>query len=139
MYLDLFSVRAPSLAFVGLPYKIVPFPQYELQATLYARVLAGRVDLPDRAERERESAEHVAQLRAEGIAQRHFLEQGDKQFAYNAELARRSGIEPLPAAFEDVYQAVERARFRDLKRYRDEPLPWLDPESERRARKPASA
>lgn len=134
LYLDLFATRAPTLGFIGLPNKIVPFPQYELQATLYARVLARLVALPERAERERETAEHLARLRAEGVAQRHFLQQGDRQFAYNDQLARRSGIEPLPRAFEDVYQSVEQARFRDLKRYRDEPLPWLDPESARRAR-----
>lgn len=27
----------PSLSFVGLPWKVVPFPQFELQAKLIAR------------------------------------------------------------------------------------------------------
>ena len=37
---------APSLSFIGLPWKVVPFPQYELQAKWVARVLSGRVSLP---------------------------------------------------------------------------------------------
>ena len=35
-----------ALTFIGLPYKIVPFPQFELQAKLVARLLSGRAQLP---------------------------------------------------------------------------------------------
>ena len=34
------------LTFIGLPFKIVPFPQFELQTKLVARVLSGRAQLP---------------------------------------------------------------------------------------------
>ena len=37
---------APTLSFVGLPWKVVPFPQFELQARWIARVLAGASQLP---------------------------------------------------------------------------------------------
>lgn len=39
LYLHLFPATevAPSIAFIGLPWKIVPFPQMELQARLVAR------------------------------------------------------------------------------------------------------
>ena len=62
----------------------------------------------------------------------------DDQFTYNATLAARFGIEPIGPEFEAVFQAVQAARFQDLKRYRDAPLPWLDPESERLAGKESS-
>lgn len=39
---------APTLSFVGLPWKVVPFPQFELQARWIARVLAGAAQLPPR-------------------------------------------------------------------------------------------
>ena len=39
---------APSISFVGLPWKVVPFAQYELQAKWIARVLSGRASLPSR-------------------------------------------------------------------------------------------
>lgn len=41
---------APSISFVGLPWKVVPFAQYELQAKWIARVLSGRARLPSRQE-----------------------------------------------------------------------------------------
>ena len=104
----------------------MPFPQYELQAKFYARMLAGQIALPDRTERERLAAARVAEQRAAGVAQRHFLQQGDAQFAYNDELARRIGVAPLPPSFKQVYKAVEQARFRDPETYRDEEFPWVD-------------
>lgn len=129
LYLDLFSTVAPSLAFVGLGNMIIPFPQYELQAGAFAAVVTGQVALPDRDERDRLGAAHIAGLRAAGVAERHFLSQGDQQFAYNERLAVEFGIPAIAPAFEAVYHAVQRARTADLKGYRLAPLPWLDAES----------
>jgi hypothetical protein len=36
--LQLFHAKYPSLAFVGIPYLIVPFPFFEIQARLLAAV-----------------------------------------------------------------------------------------------------
>jgi thioredoxin reductase len=38
LYLQLFHAKYPSLAFVGIPYLIVPFPFFEIQARLLAAV-----------------------------------------------------------------------------------------------------
>jgi hypothetical protein len=38
-----------TLSFMGLPFKIVPFPQFELQAKYIARLLSGKAQLPDRS------------------------------------------------------------------------------------------
>lgn len=133
LYVDVFSTIAPSLGFIGLGNGIIPFPQYELQAAAFAKVLAGTASLPDRAGRDQAAAAHVAALEARGVAPRHFLSQGDDQFVYNAALAEEFGIEPIGPEFEAVFHAVQEARFQDLKRYRDAPIPWLDLESERRA------
>jgi hypothetical protein len=125
LFLDLLAARAPTLGMIGLGNHIVPFPQYELQAKFYARMLAGRVAVPERVERERLAGLRVAEQRASGVAQRYFLQQGDAQFAYNDELARRSGVELLPPSFKEVYKAVEQARFRDPENYRDKDFPWV--------------
>lgn len=132
LYLDLFATVAPSLGFIGLGNMIIPFPQYELQARAFAAVLAGEARLPEQAQREHAAHARQAALRAAGVAERHFLTQGDEQFAYNRRLAERFGIEPITPNFEAVYHAVQHARFQDLKHYRREPLPWLDAEYERR-------
>eukprot|EP00959_Pyramimonas_sp_CCMP1952_P240876 5034129-Pyramimonas_sp.AAC.1 len=44
--------QAPTLSLIGIPWKIIPFPQFELQSKWVARVLSGRVTLPTQAEME---------------------------------------------------------------------------------------
>ena len=46
LYQHIFSIDHPSLAFVGIPKPIIPFPTCEGQAAIIARVWSGRVELP---------------------------------------------------------------------------------------------
>ncbi|KAL8760699.1 MAG: hypothetical protein Q9184_003122 [Pyrenodesmia sp. 2 TL-2023] len=50
IYKQLFSIPHPTLAFIGLPYKIVPFRTYEGQAAVVARVWSNRLPLPSERE-----------------------------------------------------------------------------------------
>jgi hypothetical protein len=52
LYQHIFYHPRPTLAFVGLPQRIVPFPVSEAQAALIARVFSGRLELPPRKEME---------------------------------------------------------------------------------------
>lgn len=38
------------LSFIGLPFKVVPFPQFEVQTRLVARLLSGNAQLPPQSE-----------------------------------------------------------------------------------------
>lgn len=46
LYQHIFSIDHPSIAFVGLPKPILPFPTCEAQAAIIARVWSGRIELP---------------------------------------------------------------------------------------------
>lgn len=129
LFLDLVAARAATLGLVGLPNSVVPFPQYELQANLLARSLAGYTVLPSRPEREKLADQRATELRTAGVAPRHFLQQGDAQFAYNDELARLGKADCLPASFRRLHAEVEQARFRDPETYRDEEFPPLENDS----------
>ena len=50
LYQHIFYIPSPSLAFIGLPSKIIPFRTFEAQAALIARVWAGRLSLPPEEE-----------------------------------------------------------------------------------------
>lgn len=53
LYLDIFPPSTgASLSFIGLPWKVVPFPQFEVQARVIARALSGAAPLPGRAKME---------------------------------------------------------------------------------------
>ncbi|KFY34457.1 hypothetical protein V494_06753 [Pseudogymnoascus sp. VKM F-4513 (FW-928)] len=51
LYLHLFYNPEPTLSFLGLPIRIVPFIIAEVQSALVARFLAGRIALPSLSER----------------------------------------------------------------------------------------
>jgi hypothetical protein len=94
---------APRLSFLGLPWKVVPFPLMQLQARLVAKLLtaeagAGAGDavanpppLPSEAEMLAALAEEDARRAAAGASLRHTHVLDGDQWAYNAELLRRCG------------------------------------------------
>ena len=50
VYQHLFFTEHPSLAFLGLPIRVLPFPLSEAQASVVSRVWSGRLDLPSEKE-----------------------------------------------------------------------------------------
>ena len=129
---------APSLSFVGLPWKVVPFPQFELQSRWIARALS-RGCLPSRdAMAEAAAAEEKARVDA-GIAPRHAHRMGDAQFAYNDRVAAACGDEPLAGWRERMYKATGARKRSAPTKYRDGPLPWTDEDAREEAREEARA
>jgi len=61
---------SPTLSFVGLPWKVVPFAQYELQAKWIARVLSRHVSLPSQRHMLADISAFYARLKKEGVPQR---------------------------------------------------------------------
>lgn len=59
LYQHIFYTPNPTLAFVGVPSKILPFPTFEAQAAIIARVWNGRLSLPPSAKLEAWEAERI--------------------------------------------------------------------------------
>ncbi|KAL8729778.1 MAG: hypothetical protein Q9166_004501 [cf. Caloplaca sp. 2 TL-2023] len=59
-YKHLFYTDHPSIAFVGLPYKIIPFRTCEGQAAVVARVWSGRLELPSEPDMRKWEADRIA-------------------------------------------------------------------------------
>ena len=74
LYEHIFWHPEPTLAFLGAPYKIIPFPTVEGQAAVIARVWSGRLSLPPQSHMQRWERERVA---AKGGAERKFHEMPD--------------------------------------------------------------
>ncbi|KAL4445839.1 hypothetical protein ABPG77_009038 [Micractinium sp. CCAP 211/92] len=118
---------APTLSFVGLNWKIIPFPQFELQSRWIAHVLAGRVALPSPQEMERQTAEFYASLAASGVPQRYTHRQsGGVQWEYNRWLAAQCGEEVELGWREELYTACSLSRKLNGGRYRDTTLPGAE-------------
>ena len=123
LYRQLVSVEQPSLAFVGLPFRIVPFPLFQRQARWFARALARRFPLPSLAERRREHGDEINRLRRAGIPKRHFHRLDDGQFGYLNQLAAQCVDEPVPGWFVALWREHHANALRHPRDYRARSLP----------------
>ena len=71
MYRHIFPIStAPTLSIIGLPWKVVPFPEFEVQAKWIARVLSKRVSLPSKAAMQAEVQQFYKDLESDGVPAR---------------------------------------------------------------------
>ncbi|KAL2268680.1 hypothetical protein VTJ83DRAFT_3526 [Remersonia thermophila] len=100
LYGHLFHIDHPTLAFIGLPIKVVPFPVAESQAALVARTWTNQLPLPTRAEMRRWEAEEEEAVRR-GRSPNNFHvwpEGGDARYirAVRGRVEREGGVGKLP-------------------------------------------
>jgi cation diffusion facilitator CzcD-associated flavoprotein CzcO len=125
LYLDLLAAREPTLALVGMPNMIIPFPLFEAQARYFAATLSGRVTLPALEERLTAVETHEAGLAAAGIPQNNYLRHHERQYDYMNDLSRRVGAPPLPTNFADVHRVIASERNTNPSGFRDKTYPAL--------------
>ena len=123
LYRQIVLCAHPTLALVGLPFRIVPFPLFQRQARWFARLLGGTFALPPREERRRERAKELRAHRAAGLPKRHFHFLGDRQIDYLNQLARQCGDAPVPDRFAGLWRRHNQQARRFPDDYRDRPLP----------------
>ena len=120
---------APSLSFVGLPWKVVPFPQFEAQARWIAAALSGAARLPARDEMARRADAAERADRENGLEDRHAHRMGDSQFAYNDRLLGYCGERPMAEWRERMYARTGARKRAFPDSYRDPRVgdaPWND-------------
>lgn len=114
---------APLLSFVGLPFKVVPFPLMELQAKWISLILSGKVQLPSRKDMMHTIEELYATIEAKGWKRNKTHDLGPCQFAYNEWLANKCGCNPCEHWREEIYLVSSRSKRTNPDSYRDT---WTD-------------
>ncbi|OMP02234.1 Flavin monooxygenase FMO [Corchorus capsularis] len=115
---------APWLSFIGIPWKIVPFPLFELQSKWVASILSGRVTLPSKEEMMDDISAFYSTLEASGIPKRYTHRMGDSQYEYNNWLATQCGCEEYEEWRRLMHHATsQNKRIHRPETYRDE---WED-------------
>eukprot|EP00793_Prasinoderma_coloniale_P001785 PRCOL_00003591-RA len=102
-----------SLSFIGLPWRVVPFPQFELQAKRIAAALSGRAPLPAGSEMAAHAAAEYARLDDAGVPQRHTHMLGAAQFEYNDRLADACAAPRLPQWLTGQSKRAQPELYRD--------------------------
>ncbi|XWS49079.1 hypothetical protein CRYUN_Cryun13aG0132800 [Craigia yunnanensis] len=113
----------PSLSFVGIPWKIVPFPLFEFQSKWIAGVLSGRITLPSQKEMMEDIKAFYSSLEASGIPKRYTHCIGESQFEYNNWLATQCGCQCTEKWRKQMYSATSENKRLRPETYRDE---WED-------------
>jgi hypothetical protein len=122
-----------TLSFIGVPFKITPFPQFELQNKYIARMLSGRVPVPSPEEMEAWMHAHYTDAEQSGVADRHMHLQSETQWEYNDWLAEQCGpdVDKMQGWRKDLWNITRRIKVeQDSDAYRDG---WDDPEAGERA------
>lgn len=118
LYRHLFSIDHPSLAFVGLPSKIIPFRTFEGQAAVIARVWSDRLSLPSRDQMQ---AWEDAETREKGSGKTFHVMPFPRDLEYhNAMVQWASGAIPkqhglLPMAWSEK-ESWQRSQFPAIKK-----------------------
>ncbi len=127
LYRDILVPGIERLAFIGIPFLIVPFPLFEMQAKWYCAVLDGRVKLPSTEEMLEASRSRRNELVASGAPLRHYHKLGDAQADYYNRLAAECGEPPLPDWFNQLAMEAQQSRLADPAGFRDRPLSTRGP------------
>ena len=122
LHQQIVSIERPSLAFIGLPFRIVPFPVFQRQARWLARVFVKRFALPERATMRKQLAESMRAKRRQREAVRHFHRLDDRQISYMNALASDAGDRPVPDWFKALWREHRTNVQRYPRDYRDRPL-----------------
>jgi hypothetical protein len=127
LYLDMVPPEWPSLAFIGLPFLVIPFPLFEMQARWFSKVLAGEAALPLSGEMNRIVSQREAEFAKSGLRNRHYHKLGDKQTDYVNKLALACGESKLPDWFGRLALEAQRSRLEDPENFRDKPMQFHGP------------
>jgi len=121
LYQDLLCISEPTLALLGLPLKIIPFPIFDIQAKWFAKLLNMEFKVPPTSTMHRLQEERIDQLKTSGVAQRnyHVL---DDQFLYYDRLALECGEPVLPSWYRRLGEAARKHAQSSPGSFRDDLL-----------------
>jgi len=127
LYLDLISARHHNLAFIGLPFLVIPFPLFEMQSRWFARGVSGAMAFPDQEKIDSEINKSLQMFSDEEIAQHHYHRLGDSQTDYINLLAKQCGADPVPDWYVGLALEARQARLSDPEGFRSLPLKYHGP------------
>ena len=120
LYREVLSIDHTNLAFIGLPYRVVPFPLCQIQARWLAALWAGRFDLPSRDALEAHCAQFIADRVDE--ADRHFHRKELACWPYLDGLANEAGLRGVAPWRRDLVLAIQAHVEANPRGFRDIPF-----------------
>jgi thioredoxin reductase len=120
LYKQIIPASRGNMGFIGIPFLLIPFPFFEIQARWFAQVLKGKIRLPVEQEMVRAVESREAWLRGQGRKPRQYHQLGEEQAGYLNELLGEMGAGPLPRWFLELVEECQRVRVEHPTTFRDE-------------------
>ena len=119
LYKHIFSIHHPSLSFVGLPWRVAPFPLFHYQTNFIASILSGEKTLPSPEEMLSDLQKDREERREKGLPEKYAQMMGEMQWEYCSTIASLSG-QPLDFPIrKGIYSDCSAARRADPLTYRN--------------------
>ena len=122
LYLDLIHAELPTLAFIGIPSLIIPFPLFDAQSRWLSALWQGTFTLADRSARKAWVQARCQAFQALDKPDRAFHRLGEAQMTYMRQLLAQAGEPSLPHEFESATRAAQRHRLEYAGSFRDQPI-----------------
>lgn len=111
LYKHLINIEHPTMAIIGIPSQIVPFPMFHIQIQYFLSFLKNRFTLPSKAEM-------LEDAKLKTPKKRHAHKMMIKQWEYNDLLADAGGFDRLPSFYKAGYVAWSAQRKANFLRYK---------------------
>lgn len=119
LYKHTFNSLYPSMAFMGVNFRVVPFPYFDLQVRWILSVWSGEKHLPSTAEMAAASDLDYRERLEKGFPLHHAHRLGPLQWDFYRELAEMSGRQPLDPVLQMLYEETSEKRTTDLTNYKN--------------------
>ncbi|XP_031502630.1 flavin-containing monooxygenase FMO GS-OX-like 4 [Nymphaea colorata] len=114
---------APSLSVIGIPFRVLPFPLFELQSKWVAGVLSGRISLPSVQEMVEDVKAFYLQIEAAGYPKRYTHDVSKYQAEYDGWLSTQCGCGKVEEWRFEMFAATVQNLLDRPESYRDQ---WND-------------
>jgi len=119
LYKHFINIQNPTMALIGMPLAICPFPLFNNQIRYFVNIILGKAQIPSKDDMYKDSKEEREyRINSLGMRPKDFHKMGDLQWEYNAEICRLGNLDPLPPVIEKLYKEVWGRRKNDLVSYK---------------------
>jgi thioredoxin reductase len=122
LFKRIINASYPTMCFIGIPFKVLPFPCFDRQVQFYVQSLTGNIKLPDSETMIKEEEELFKVHITKGEKLRYYNMLGHNQWKYFDDLARQGSFPPLPHSqdMEKIFKEVNMRRSTAIATYKQD-------------------
>jgi len=120
LYQQIVPPHCPNIGFIGIPFVVVPFPFFEIQARWFARSLRQPSLLPTQVKMQQWLIDRETSFQTQQRKKRHYHQLGPEQKNYLNTLLQQLDAAALPQWFTDLLEQCQQVRMKYPASFRDQ-------------------